>query len=54
MKKGNNFDSSIKILKPPVFWKDKDNFQKHCFKWPLQASIEKALTDFWKLRLHAN
>ena len=42
MKKGNNFDSSIKILKPPVFWKDKDNFQKHCFKWPLQ-SIESSL-----------
>ena len=37
MKKGNNFDSSIKILKPPVFWKDKDNFQKHCFKWPLRS-----------------
>ena len=42
MKKGNNFDSSIKILKPPVFWKDKDNFQKHCFKWPLR-SIEASL-----------
>lgn len=42
MKKGNNFDSSIKILKPPVFWKDKDNFQKHCFKWPLR-SIELGL-----------
>ena len=42
MKKGNNFDSSIKTLKPPVFWKDKDNFQKHCFKWPLQ-SIESSL-----------
>ncbi len=42
MKKGNNFDSSIKILKPPVFWKDKDNFQKHCFKWPLR-SIETSL-----------
>ena len=42
MKKGNNFDSSIKILKPPVFWKDKDNFQKHCFKWPLQG-IESSL-----------
>ncbi len=42
MKKGNNFDSSIKILKPPVFWKDKDNFQKHCFKWPL-PSIESSL-----------
>jgi DNA polymerase-3 subunit delta len=42
MKKGNNFESSLKILKPPVFWKDKDNFQKHCFKWPLQ-SIESSL-----------
>ena len=37
MKKGNNFDSSIKILKPPVFWKDKDSFQKHCYKWPLRS-----------------
>ena len=35
MKKGNDFESSIKLLKPPVFWKDKDNFQKHCLKWPL-------------------
>ena len=42
MKKGNNFDSSIKILKPPVFWKDKDSFQKHCLKWPLR-SIETGL-----------
>ena len=42
MKKGNNFDSSIKILKPPVFWKDKDSFQKHCYKWPLR-SIESNL-----------
>ncbi len=37
MKKGNNFDISIKILRPPVFWKDKDSFQKHCYKWPLQG-----------------
>ena len=42
MKKGNNFDISIKSLKPPVFWKDKDNFQKHCIKWPLR-SIESNL-----------
>ncbi len=42
MKKGNNFDNSIKSLKPPLFWKDKDSFQKHCFKWPLR-SIEKSL-----------
>ena len=37
MKKGNSFDISIKTLKPPVFWKDKDNFQRHCLKWPLQS-----------------
>jgi len=35
MKKGYSFDESIKGLRPPVFWKDKDNFQRHCFKWPL-------------------
>ena len=29
MKRGNNFDSSIKSLRPPVFWKDKDSFQRH-------------------------
>ena len=37
MKKGNSFDHSIKTLKPPIFWKDKDNFQKHCLKWPLNS-----------------
>ena len=37
MKKGNNFDNSIKILRPPIFWKDKDSFQRHCLKWPLQS-----------------
>ena len=42
MKKGNSFDISIKTLKPPVFWKDKDNFQTHCLKWPLRT-IEKNL-----------
>ena len=42
MKKGNNFESAIKNLKPPLFWKDKDNFKKHCVNWPLE-SIEKSL-----------
>ena len=42
MKKGNNFEAAIKSLKPPVFWKDKDNFQQHCNKWPLKI-IEKEL-----------
>ena len=40
MKKGNNFDEAIKSLRPPVFWKDKDSFQKHCIKWPVK-NIEK-------------
>ena len=43
MKKGNSFDVAIKILKPPVFWKDKDSFQKHCLKWPIR-NIEKVLS----------
>ncbi len=46
MKKGNNFEQSIKTLRPPVFWKEKDNFQKHCLKWPLQeieANLSKLL-----------
>ena len=34
MGKGNSFDISIKTLKPPVFWKDKDSFQRHCLQWP--------------------
>ena len=34
IKKVGNFDEAIKQLKPPVFWKDKDNFKNHCSKWP--------------------
>ena len=45
MRKGNNFDVAIKSLRPPVFWKDKDNFERHCHKWPL-SSIE---TNLFKL-----
>ncbi len=43
MKKGNNFDAAIKFLRPPLFWKDKDNFQQHCVRWPLNK-IEKNLS----------
>ncbi len=35
MKKGSDFDSAIKFLRPPLFWKEKDNFQQHCIRWPL-------------------
>ncbi len=43
MKKGSNFDTAIKFLRPPLFWKDKDNFQQHCVRWPLNK-IEKNLS----------
>ena len=42
MKKGSNFDTAIKFLRPPLFWKDKDSFQQHCVHWPLNK-IEKNL-----------
>ena len=39
LKKTNNFDLAIKGLKPPVFWKEKDLFQLHCMKWPINETI---------------
>ena len=39
LKKTNDFDSAIKSLKPPVFWRDKDNFKLHCKKWPINQTI---------------
>ena len=42
IKKQKSFDEAIKVLKPPLFWKDKDNFQNHCNAWPLR-DIEKNL-----------
>tara|TARA_Y100000768_G_scaffold203584_1_gene153174 strand:- start:630 stop:1652 length:1023 start_codon:yes stop_codon:yes gene_type:complete len=32
--KGKQFDEAIKILKPPVFWKEKSDFKRHCLMWP--------------------
>ena len=43
IKKQKSFEEAIKILKPPLFWKDKDDFQNHCRAWPLQE-IEKNLS----------
>ena len=40
LKKGNSFDDSIRSLKPAIFWKDKENFQIHCRKWPLSKISE--------------
>ena len=39
LKKTNNFDTAIKSLKPPVFWKDKDSFKTHCMKWPINETV---------------
>ena len=33
LKKNKSFDDAIKALKPPVFWKDKDQFHAYCNKW---------------------
>ena len=34
LSKGIKFDEAIKILKPPVFWKEKSDFKRHCLMWP--------------------
>jgi len=39
IKKTGNFDEAIKQLRPPVFWKDKDNFRNHCSKWPTKEIL---------------
>ncbi len=36
IKKGKNFEDAIQKLRPPVFWKDKNNFRSHCMKWNLR------------------
>ena len=43
IKKQKSFEEAIKVLKPPLFWKDKDSFQNHCKAWPLK-DIEKNLS----------
>ncbi len=50
MKKGNTFDNAIKILRPPVFWKDKDSFQRHCAIWPM-LSIERCLSSLFETEI---
>ena len=42
IKKQKSFEEAIKVLKPPLFWKDKDSFQNHCKAWSLK-DIEKNL-----------
>ena len=44
LSKGKPFDEAIKILKPPVFWKDKSDFKKHCLIWPANV-IDKIINE---------
>ena len=34
LSKGKQFDEAIRVLRPPVFWKDKSDFKRHCLMWP--------------------
>ncbi len=34
LSKGKQFDEAIKNLRPPVFWKEKNDFKRHCLMWP--------------------
>ena len=38
-KETSNIETIISNLKPPVFWKDKDNFKLHCKKWPIKETV---------------
>ena len=37
LSKGKQFDEAIKVLRPPVFWKEKSDFKRHCLMWPANA-----------------
>ena len=34
LSKGKQFDEAIKVLRPPIFWKEKPDFKRHCLMWP--------------------
>ena len=44
LSKGKSFDEAIKILRPPVFWKEKSDFKRHCLMWPANV-IENIIND---------
>jgi len=44
LSKGKQFDEAIKILKPPVFWKEKSDFKRHCLMWPANV-IDKIINE---------
>ena len=43
LSKGKQFDDAIKVLKPPIFWKEKSDFKRHCQMWP--ANVIENLID---------
>ena len=52
-KKIGNIEDAMKLLRPPVFWKDKENFKSHCLKWPhstILISISKLLEAEYKCK----
>ena len=47
LSKGKQFDEAIKVLRPPVFWKEKSDFKRHCLMWPanvIENIIEEVLS----------
>ena len=44
LSKGKQFDEAIKVLRPPVFWKEKSDFRRHCLMWPANV-IENIITE---------
>tara|TARA_Y100001970_G_C14120323_1_gene795895 strand:+ start:50 stop:1072 length:1023 start_codon:yes stop_codon:yes gene_type:complete len=44
LSKGKHFDEAIKVLRPPVFWKEKSDFKYHCSIWPANV-IENIIND---------
>ena len=47
LSKGKQFDEAIKVLRPPVFWKEKSDFKRHCLMWPanvIENIINEVLT----------
>jgi len=44
LSKGKQFDEAIKVLRPPVFWKEKSDFKRHCLMWPANV-IENLISE---------
>ena len=44
LSKGKQFDEAIKVLRPPVFWKEKSDFKRHCLMWPANV-IDKIINE---------